>query len=129
MLHHVSSQDLQQKLFHKVWRVPEPGGYFADTDSRDNWGMRLIHIHDTTMAVFPEALHQWLVEAGFVEAGFEVRRSAFRFWGKKPTPDGTIENALSRRPGSAEDSRGGIAQSNHRSVRFGQWAMGGDSRR
>jgi len=37
MLHHVPSQELQNKALAEVLRVLEPGGFFVGSDSLQNW--------------------------------------------------------------------------------------------
>ena len=84
MLHHVPSEELQRELIREVYRVLRPGGTFAGTDSRDSWGMRLIHFKDTMVLVHPQVLRGWLAESGFADISVETKRTALRFHAKKP---------------------------------------------
>jgi SAM-dependent methyltransferase len=84
MLHHVPSVGLQDRLFGEVHRVLRPGGTFAGTDSRDSWGIRLIHLHDTMILVDPAALSRRLAEAGFTDIQVDSQRRRFRFSAHKP---------------------------------------------
>ena len=45
MLHHVPSQELQNKVSAEVLRVLKPGGSFVGSDSLQNWFMRIIRIN------------------------------------------------------------------------------------
>ena len=54
MLHHVPSQELQNKVLAEVLRVLKPGGFFVGSDSLQNCFMRIIHIGDTLGSVNPD---------------------------------------------------------------------------
>ena len=56
MLHHVSSPELQDRLFAEVRRVLRPGGVFVGSDSLSSRLFRLIHLFDTLVPVDPERL-------------------------------------------------------------------------
>lgn len=83
MLHHVPSAAQQDRLFAEVYRVLRPGAMFAGTDSRDSWGMRLIHRGDTMVIVDPHTLGARLERAGFREVAVTIKRRAFRFRARK----------------------------------------------
>jgi SAM-dependent methyltransferase len=84
MLHHVPSQQLQERLFAEAHRVLQPGGVFAGTDSRDSVPFRLIHLADTLVVVDPNTLASRLSTAGFEEIDVDKRRGSFRFSARKP---------------------------------------------
>lgn len=84
MLHHVSSPVLQDKLLREVWRVLKPGGVFAGVDSRQSWGMKIIHVADTLVPVDPRSFPSRLREAGFEEVNVETNERAFRFTARRP---------------------------------------------
>ncbi len=65
MLHHVPSQELQDRVFAEVYRVLRPGGIFAGTDSTPSFLMRIFHIRDTLVLVDPKILPARLEAAGF----------------------------------------------------------------
>lgn len=84
MLHHVPSAELQNKLLREVWRVIEPGGIFAGSDSLQSVLMRLIHIGDTLVPVDPDTFGGRLEAAGFEVLEIEKKANAFRFQGRRP---------------------------------------------
>lgn len=85
MLHHVPSPELQNTVFSEVFRILQPGGTFAGTDSRVSWLMKLIHVHDTLVPIDPNTLPARLQQAGFSHVEIETDRRAFRFRAKKPS--------------------------------------------
>jgi ubiquinone/menaquinone biosynthesis C-methylase UbiE len=90
MLHHVPSPSLQNKLLREVWRVLKPGGWFAGTDSLQNWVMRLIHIGDSLVPVNLNTLRTRLEAAGFERIKIETNTRAFRFCAGRPQKGITI---------------------------------------
>ncbi|MFY9789750.1 MAG: class I SAM-dependent methyltransferase [Candidatus Sulfotelmatobacter sp.] len=85
MLHHVPSQDLQDKLLGEVLRVLKPGGFFVGSDSLQNWFMRIIHIGDTLVPVNPDTFGARLERAGFELLEVQRNSQAFRFRARRPT--------------------------------------------
>ncbi len=85
MLHHVPSPELQDRLFREVWRVLEPGGVFAGSDSLQNWLMRLIHIGDTLVPVDPNSVGARLEAARFRVLEVDKDARAFRFYARRPS--------------------------------------------
>ena len=79
MLHHVPSQELQDRVFAEVYRVLKPGGIFAGTDSMPSFLMRIFHIRDTLVLVDPKTLPARLEAAGFEEIKVEEGDGRFRF--------------------------------------------------
>ena len=79
MLHHVPSQELQDRVFAEVYRVLKPGGIFAGTDSMPSFLMRIFHIWDTLVLVDPKTLPARLEAAGFEEIKIEEGDGRFRF--------------------------------------------------
>ena len=79
MLHHVPSQELQDRVFAEVYRVLRPGGIFAGTDSMPSFLMRIFHIRDTLVLVDPKTLPARLEAAGFEEIKVEEGDGRFRF--------------------------------------------------
>lgn len=85
MLHHVPSQELQNKVLAEVFRVLKPGGFFVGCDSLQNWFMRVIHIGDTLVPVIPETFGLRLQSTGFEVLEVQKNSQAFRFRARRPT--------------------------------------------
>src|SRR5262249_33655846 len=79
MLHHVPSQELQNKVLAEVLRVLKPSGFFVGSDSLQNWIMRIIHIGDTLVPVNPDTFGTRLQSAGFEVLELQKNSEAFRF--------------------------------------------------
>ena len=84
MLHHVPSAGMQDKLLREVWRVIEPGGFFAGSDSMQSVLMRLIHIGDTLVPIDPDTFGVRLEAAGFEVLQVGKNSEAFRFLARRP---------------------------------------------
>src|SRR5712692_2194559 len=80
MLHHVSSEALQNRLLAEVARVLRPGGVFAGTDSLYSRSFGLLHLFDTMVLVDPHTFPERLKAVGFDEVQVDVMKPyAFRF--------------------------------------------------
>jgi ubiquinone/menaquinone biosynthesis C-methylase UbiE len=90
MLHHVPSQELQNKVLAEVLRVLKPGGFFVGSDSLQSWSMRIIHIGDTLVPVNPDTFGARLESAGFEVLEVQKNLQAFRFRARRP-PASPIE--------------------------------------
>jgi hypothetical protein len=84
MLHQVPSAELQNNLLREVWRVVQPGGAFAGSDSLQSLFMRVIHIGDTLVPVDPHRFAARLEAAGFQVLKIENNSQAFRFQARHP---------------------------------------------
>jgi SAM-dependent methyltransferase len=84
MLHHVPSEEMQDRLLREVSRVLRPGGVFAGADSLYSWRFHLLHLFDTMVVVSPETFPERLRSAGLAAADVEMRGQAFRFRARKP---------------------------------------------
>ena len=84
MLHHVSSEFLQDRVIGEALRVLAPGGTFVGTDSRVSLRMKLFHWFDTMVIVDPETFPGRLREAGFSDTQIELSEDAFRFSASRP---------------------------------------------
>jgi SAM-dependent methyltransferase len=66
MLHHVPTDELQDRLFAEACRVLRPGGIFTGSDScTRSLRFRLFHLRDTLNLVDPDTLGPRLESAGF----------------------------------------------------------------
>jgi ubiquinone/menaquinone biosynthesis C-methylase UbiE len=80
MLHHVPSQELQNRLLAEVSRVLRAGGVFAGTDSLGTGRtFKLLHVRDTLVPVAPGELPGRMESAGLIEPRVETAGSSFRF--------------------------------------------------
>ena len=78
MLHHLPSVELQDRLLAEAARVLGNGGVFAGTDSIGTGRLfKLLHVHDTLVAVPPDGLPRRLERAGLSDPS--VRAAAARF--------------------------------------------------
>lgn len=85
MLHHVPTEELQNRLLGEVARVLRPGGVFAGTDSLYSRSFRMLHLFDTMTVVDPSTFPKRLEAAGFDEVRVDVMKPyAFRFRAQKP---------------------------------------------
>jgi SAM-dependent methyltransferase len=75
MLHHVPTEDLQDRLFGEVSRVLRPGSIFAVGDSLATPEREAGHVDDTYNPIDPSTVAQRLRNAGFPHA--EVRISDY----------------------------------------------------
>lgn len=71
MLHHVPSDELQDRLFAEAARVLRPGAPLVAVDSLASDGIREFHEGDTYQPIDPDTLPARLDAAGF--SGVEVR--------------------------------------------------------
>jgi len=84
MLHHVHTPALQDQVLREAWRVLQPGGVFAGTDSLQSLFMRLIHVRDTLVPIVPNTFGDRLEAAGFQVLEIEKNSEAFRFHARRP---------------------------------------------
>jgi ubiquinone/menaquinone biosynthesis C-methylase UbiE len=84
MLHHVPSEELQDRLIAEAARVLRPGGVLVGTDSRVSLTMKVIHWFDTMVIVDPATFADRLCRAGFTDAEIEPSEGRFRFNARRP---------------------------------------------
>jgi ubiquinone/menaquinone biosynthesis C-methylase UbiE len=78
MLHHLRSNELQDRAFAEIWRVLRPGGVFLAFEIQDGWLHRAGHIRSTFVPVTPASAIARLTAAGFSDVTVDFRRGGFR---------------------------------------------------
>jgi SAM-dependent methyltransferase len=78
MLHHLGSNELQNRAFSEICRVLRPGGVFLAFEIQDGWLHRVGHIRSTFVPVEPGSASLQLKAAGFSQATADFRRGGFR---------------------------------------------------
>ena len=78
MLHHLRSNELQNRAFSEICRVLRPGGVFLAFEIQDGWLHRLGHIRSTFVPVDPGSASLQLKAAGFSQATADFRPGGFR---------------------------------------------------
>jgi SAM-dependent methyltransferase len=66
MLHHVPTEERQDRLFAEVARVLRPGGVFVAFDSNGSEKLAAFHGDDVYLPIDPDTLEARLLGAGFV---------------------------------------------------------------
>lgn len=84
MLHHVSSAELQDRLFAEAFRVLQPGGVFAGSDGVPSLLFRLLHVADTYNPIAPKDLPGRLHAAGFTDIRIDAQGGRQRWRATKP---------------------------------------------
>ncbi|MFE7131229.1 methyltransferase domain-containing protein [Streptomyces sp. NPDC057638] len=88
MLHHVPTDELQDRLFAEAFRVLRPGGVLAGCDSLPSLGFRVLHIGSAMNTLDPGTLPARLRRAGFTEVSVEPcplpRIRSIRFLARRP---------------------------------------------
>jgi ubiquinone/menaquinone biosynthesis C-methylase UbiE len=78
MLHHLRSNELQDRAFAEIVRVLRPGGVFLAFEILDGWLNRIGHIRSTFVPVDPATATARLTAAGFSRATVGLWRGGFR---------------------------------------------------
>jgi SAM-dependent methyltransferase len=78
MLHHLRSNELQNRAFTEICRVLRPGGVFLAFEIEDGWLNRVGHIRSTFVPMDPATVVGRLKAAGFSRAMADSWRSGFR---------------------------------------------------
>jgi SAM-dependent methyltransferase len=78
MLHHLRSNELQDRAFAEIRRVLRPGGIFLAFEIPDMWLHRIGHIRSTFVPVAPASAKARLTGAGFSKVNVDFRRGGFR---------------------------------------------------
>ncbi|OBJ71892.1 class I SAM-dependent methyltransferase [Mycobacterium sp. 1274756.6] len=83
MLHHIPTAAMQDRLLAEAYRVLQPGGVFAGSDSLSSLPFRLIHLGDICNPLEPEALRAKLSGAGFEQIDVAVSGTRQRWRARK----------------------------------------------
>jgi SAM-dependent methyltransferase len=78
MLHHLRSNELQDRAFAEIGRVLRPGGVFLAFEIPDGWLHRVGHFRSTFVPVVPGSAFARLTAAGFSHVTADIRRGGFR---------------------------------------------------
>jgi ubiquinone/menaquinone biosynthesis C-methylase UbiE len=78
MLHHLRSNELQDRAYAEIWRVLQPGGVFLAFEIPDGWLNRVGHVRSTFVPVNPASAFSRLTAAGFSNVTVDFRRGGFR---------------------------------------------------
>jgi len=78
MLHHLRSNELQDRAFAETWRVLRPGGVFLAFEIQDGWLHRVAHINSTFVPVAPASAFARLTAAGFSKVTVDIQRGGYR---------------------------------------------------
>src|SRR5712671_6914467 len=78
MLHHLRSNELQDRAFTEIWRVLRPGGIFLAFEIQDGWLHRVGHIRSTFVPVTPASAIARLTATGFSKVTVDIRRGGYR---------------------------------------------------
>jgi len=78
MLHHLRSNELQDRAFSEVCRVLRPGGVFLVFEIQDEWLHRVGHIRSTFVPVDPATAAARLAAVGFSRVTVDLWRGGFR---------------------------------------------------
>src|SRR5258708_2898286 len=78
MLHHLRSNELQDRAFAETWRVLRPGGVFLAFEIQDGWLHRVAHIKSTFVPVAAASAFARLTAAGFSKVTVDIQRGGYR---------------------------------------------------
>jgi ubiquinone/menaquinone biosynthesis C-methylase UbiE len=78
MLHHLRSEEQQDKAFAEIARVLRTNGVFLSFEIKDGWLHRVAHIRSMFVPVDPAAVNRRLTAAGFSRTAVDFQRGAFR---------------------------------------------------
>src|SRR5713101_1704625 len=84
MLHHLRSNEMQDRAFAEIARVLRPGGVFLAFEIQDSWLHRVGHIQSTFVPVTPASAFARLITAGFSKVTVDLRRGALRIRALRP---------------------------------------------
>lgn len=77
VLHHLRSNEAQERAFTEVARVLRPGGIFLAIEIQDSWLNRISHFRSTFTPVNPTSVSDRLASIGFSSALLKFRRGVW----------------------------------------------------
>jgi ubiquinone/menaquinone biosynthesis C-methylase UbiE len=78
MLHHLRSNELQDRALAESRRVLRPGGVFLAFEIQDGWLHQIGHIRSTFVPIAPASAFARMAAAGFSRISLNSRRGGFR---------------------------------------------------
>jgi SAM-dependent methyltransferase len=78
ILHHLRSNELQDRAFAEICRTLRPGGVFLAFEIQDGWLHRVAHIRSTFVPLAPASAFARLTAAGFPKVTVDIQRGGFR---------------------------------------------------
>jgi ubiquinone/menaquinone biosynthesis C-methylase UbiE len=84
VLHHLKTQEAQQRAFAEIFRVLRPGGVFLAAEIQDGWLNRVAHIRSTFVPVAPATASERLAAVGFSGVSIAPKGSAYRLRALRP---------------------------------------------
>jgi len=78
VLHHLHSQEQQEKAFAEIHRVLRPDGAFLAIEISDGWLHRFAHMRSTFVPIVPSAAIDRLTTLGFSKVIVDAQHAMFR---------------------------------------------------
>src|SRR5271163_3985172 len=78
VLHHLKSQEAQERAFAEIFRVLRPCSVFLAVEIQHGWLNRIAHIRSTFVPVLPSAALERLASVGFSSVSIDFLRGAYR---------------------------------------------------
>ena len=83
MLHHIPTQEMQNKVFKEAFRILNSGGFFIASDSCASPTLKLFHLFDNYNPIDPKTINPRLEKTGFANVRVETIPGAFCFSAQK----------------------------------------------
>jgi ubiquinone/menaquinone biosynthesis C-methylase UbiE len=84
VLHHLKSQELQERAFAEIFRVLRPEGIFLAVEIQDGWLNHIAHVRSTFVPVVPSSVSERLTSVGFSSVSIAYKGSAYRLRALRP---------------------------------------------
>jgi ubiquinone/menaquinone biosynthesis C-methylase UbiE len=78
VLHHLRTEEAQERAFAEIYRVLRPGGALLVVEIQDGWLQRVVHIRSTFVPLAPASLAARLAPVGFSGVSISFLRGAYR---------------------------------------------------